>query len=405
MLTLLFSPLLGGTVHAVLTHFPSTTSCLHTVSSISIHPSRGSARSSILSHEMRSFAVLRWSRLLSNCPSCHRSIVRPLSSFSPFPTSRWHFLSSSSSPSFSRSFSSFNASLDEWKRYNSAGLSYLSSGQLDQAEQMFIAALRSSQHLIKQNQQHNSVPLYLALSNLATAQRLQGKTGESKSNAQQALDQVRGMRKEIGAETVGHMYRELGLTCEAREEWEEARQNYVEAEKCYREKIVQLQSSSPQATTASAASPSPSSPSSLPSESATSSPSDLPSLLREHSGCLFALGVMSEKQNDLHAAISHYNAALEQAKRAWGNGTVNVAEVHVAAGKALLERGRRESDEQLSEAGREQLMEALTIYQEKQDKKLLEVLPVYLSSLQAVENLSEMMKEDEEDGRNERKTS
>ena len=298
---------------------------------------------------------------------------------------------------------SFNASLDEWRRFNSAGLSYLSSGQLEQAEQMFVAALRSSQHLVTQNQQHSSVPLYLALSNLATAQRLQGKTTESRSNAQQALDQVRGMRKDVGAETVGHMHRELGLACEALEQWQEARQNYIEAEKCYREKIQQLQSSAttpPQPPTET----SPTVESALPS----TSPSDLPSLLREHSGCLFAVGVMNEKLNDLPAAVSQYSAALEQARQAWGEDTVNVAEVHVAAGKALLERGRREGSEQLSESGREQLMAALTIYQERQDKKLLEVLPLYLNSLQAMEGVTEMLeqvkREEEQAVRDQRKS-
>lgn len=353
---------------------------------------------------MRTFNLWRASRLLSFCPTCHHTLVRSQL------VNRDTALRSTivlSSPARLFSSPSFNASLDEWKRFNSAGLSYLSSGQLDQAEQMFIAALRSSQHLITANQQHSSVPLYLALSNLATAQRLQGKASESKSNARQALDQVRGVRKEVGEETVGHMYRELGLACEALEEWGEARQNYLEAEKCYREKMRHTLGSDtlqPQQTLT--APPSSSTPPDLPAPS--TSPSDLPSLLREHSGCLFAVGVMSERLNELPAAIEQYQAALEQSKRAWGDNTVNVAEVHVAAGKALLERGRRESNDEWSEAGREQLMAALTIYQERQDRKLLEVLPVYLNSLQAMEGVAEMLeqvKKEENAGRDERKTN
>ena len=376
--------------------------CRVSYSSASSHLRPLIERSSPHRLSMRLSSLRRTSRFLSLCPSCYHTVSRR-PSVSRYAATRCAIVSLSPNRPFSTP--SFNASLDEWKRFNSAGLTYLSSGQLDQAEQMFIAALRSSQHLVTSNQQHNSVPLYLALSNLATAQRLQGKIVESKSNARQALDQVRGMRKEVGAETVGHMQREYGLACEALGEWKEARQSYVEAEKCYRDKIQQVQSSGTSQPPAASASTPPPSPS---ASSPLSSPSDLPSLLREHSGCLFAVGVMSERLDELPAAIEQYSAALEQAKLAWGDSTVNVAEVHVAAGKALLERGRREGSEQWTEAGREQLMAALTIYQERQDKKLLEVLPVYLNSLQAMEGVAEIMeqiKRDEaEAGRDQRKT-
>ena len=260
--------------------------------------------------------------------------------------------------------------------------------------------MRSAQLLVQDNKQETSVPLYLSLSNLSTAQRLLGKTEEARRNAQWALDEVRRLQQIVGVDVVGHLHRELGLTHEQAGDWQQAMASFTQAEACYADRIRQLQQRQLQPQelqpAATAASCSPPTPSAVQPHSSLDS---IPELQKEQSGCLFAIGLMLEKLQTPEAAIPFYQQAAAVAAAAFGPNSVNTAEAHVALGKLLftLSAAGQEGDEMRRRAG-EELMAALEIYQAREDPKLLQVLPLYMKTLGVATDIVQQLMRDAKQG-------
>ena len=281
--------------------------------------------------------------------------------------------------------------MDEWNAFNRSGLSYLNAGKWAEAEVQFVSALRSSQAIVREGSAHSSVPLYLALSNLSTAQRELGKLAESKSNAAYALSHVRALKDAVGADVLGLLHRQLGLVCELQGQWEEARDNYTQAERCFRERIDRLRAAPPPS---SSSSPTSSSSSSSFSSSSFSPSDSIPALQKEHAGALFALGLAHQRLQQTDTAITYYKEALQVASTAYGADSLPVAEGHVALGRLLVEEaesGRSSRGDELRERGSAELMKALEIYQARNDPALLAVLPLYMRSVGLDENIAQQL--------------
>lgn len=278
-----------------------------------------------------------------------------------------------------RHFANFNQSLAEWKSFNESGLKYLQNNQLMEAENQFIAALRCSSNIALERDLESSVPMYLSLTNLATTQRMLGHISEAETNARRSIQYALPLIAQIGHDTIAHLWRELGLVCEAGQKYAEAKDCYIKSADAYKVKLDALIK-----------------------QPKNQSNDQLTELKKEYSGSLFAIAVMSEQIADQSAstdksldlynqAVKEYEHSYQVAADAYGAETVNVAEIHVTVGKCLLKMSKHHSlsqdqspnssSNQLGDKGREELLKALEIYQNLKDPKLIPVLKLYLSSM------------------------
>jgi tetratricopeptide (TPR) repeat protein len=196
---------------------------------------------------------------------------------------------------------------------------------------------------------------YLTLINLANVQRLRGQNDGAHGNLLQALSIIKKHPNLDGADRLlGRIYRELGLIVEIEEDYSTAKSWYEQSTEAYRQARKSSKDTDPYVLTNTG---------------------------YEESGALYALATMQVKLNELNEASTTFFECFERTKESFGPTSVNAAECAVEYGRLLIQIGRQAEAQQI-------LMAALEIYSEKQDVRLNEVLPIYLSTM---EGMNEML--------------
>jgi tetratricopeptide (TPR) repeat protein len=275
--------------------------------------------------------------------------------------------------------------LAQWQSFNAAGLKFLSEGAFDRASLLFMSAMREPAVL-------NTVYQYLSLSNLGISFRHLGKHAEAKDVLLQSLNALKGF-SQIHDGMLANLHREAALCCEALGQNQEAESMLDLSLHYYAQYAIRLESAAAAGSGAAAG-----------TAAAASAPNEQRKHLLEKAGTHYSLALLIHKSalaargdvppqkpgqkfvnppavaQRLQDSGRHYADALQLMRALHGRDAKSQGAL--LAAPVLASLGTLQADLGDDKAAMASIMEALEIYKEHNDPRLLPLLDAYMALLQ-----------------------
>eukprot|EP00462_Mataza_sp_D1_P007927 CAMPEP_0175124482 /NCGR_PEP_ID=MMETSP0087-20121206/2803_1 /TAXON_ID=136419 /ORGANISM="Unknown Unknown, Strain D1" /LENGTH=367 /DNA_ID=CAMNT_0016406249 /DNA_START=1 /DNA_END=1104 /DNA_ORIENTATION=+ len=227
-----------------------------------------------------------------------------------------------------RRFSSINPSgsrtVDQWKKFNQAGLTYLNQNELDKAEHMFRACLNLEHEKDPALSPETSPLLSLSFANLGSLFRRQQNYEDSRAVLSQALSNLQRFQSSIDSLIIANVHKELASTCRELERDDDAEDHYMSALTII-ERILRGDGPTDQA-------------------------------MHDGAHVLFALASLVQKRKDIPKSLKLYQRSLTWAKEVFKDPS-GIATIYCGLATALVEDTPQQLD-----AAKDAYLNAMEIY-------------------------------------------